>query len=169
MLAGLRRPVTRVRTAMKQAGPGGSPPFAPGVACGPIPLPIPLRARRSLIKRLGEIRKRGYDEGPSDTISSVADICFPVFDHYGVVAALNIVYTPHRDVRVTIPAARDKLRLTAQAISKSLGWLGPKHKDEIQEGKDLKREGFAPVRFLGGCFFPYLLTSSSIADGTALL
>lgn len=79
--------------------------------------------RRSLDKRLEEIRKRGYDEGPSDTISGVVDICFPIFDHFGAVASLNIVYLKQRDSRVSIPAAREKLRHAAQAISKALGWL----------------------------------------------
>ncbi len=80
-----------------------------------------------LDRRLGEIRRRGYDEGPSDTIKGVSDICFPVFDHFGVVASLNVVYLQHRDVRVSIPAAREQLRKTALAISRSLGWLGEKH------------------------------------------
>jgi DNA-binding IclR family transcriptional regulator len=78
-------------------------------------------------KRLEDIRRRGYDEGPSDTIGGVSDICFPVFDHFGVVASLNVVYMQHRDVRVSIPAAREQLRKTALAISHSLGWLGAKH------------------------------------------
>ena len=57
--------------------------------------------RRSLDKRLEEIRKRGYDEGPSDTISGVVDICFPIFDHFGAVASLNIVYMHHRDTKLS--------------------------------------------------------------------
>ena len=80
--------------------------------------------KRALSARLEAIRKRGYDEGPSDTIAGVVDICFPIFDRFGAVAALNIVYLKQRDSRVTIPAAREKLRHTAQAISKALGWLG---------------------------------------------
>ncbi len=80
--------------------------------------------RRALIARLEATRRRGYDEGPSDTVNGVVDICFPIFDRFGVIAALNIVYLGQRDSRVTIPAAREKLRHTAQAISKALGWLG---------------------------------------------
>jgi DNA-binding IclR family transcriptional regulator len=88
----------------------------------------PARSRvLELARRLEEIRRRGYDEGPSDTIKGVSDICFPVFDHFGVVASLNVVYLQHRDVRVSIPAARERLRKTALAISRSLGWLGEKH------------------------------------------
>lgn len=80
--------------------------------------------RRSLDKRLREIRQRGYDEGPSDTISGVVDICFPIFDHFGAVAALNIVYMRHRDTKLSVPAAREKLRQSSRTISRSLGWPG---------------------------------------------
>ncbi|HZP93650.1 MAG TPA: IclR family transcriptional regulator [Burkholderiales bacterium] len=83
--------------------------------------------RRKLAARLEQIRARGYDEGPSDTVEGVSDICFPIFDHFGVVAALNIVYLQHRDVRVGIPAARAQLRQIAESISRSLGWLPPPH------------------------------------------
>jgi DNA-binding IclR family transcriptional regulator len=84
----------------------------------------PSRARRaSLLKRMQTIRARGYDEGPSDTLSGVVDICFPLFDQFGVVAALNIVYLNQRDARLTVPAARAALRKVAGAISISLGWL----------------------------------------------
>lgn len=83
--------------------------------------------KRELDKRLDAIRKRGYDEGPSDTISGVVDICFPIFDHFGTVAALNIVYMRQRDTKLSIPAAREKLRRGSQLISRMLGWLGPQH------------------------------------------
>jgi DNA-binding IclR family transcriptional regulator len=80
--------------------------------------------RRRLDKRLEEIRKRGYDEGPSDTISGVVDICFPIFDHFGTVASINIVYMRHRDTRLSVPGAREKLRQSARLISRLLGWHG---------------------------------------------
>jgi DNA-binding IclR family transcriptional regulator len=84
----------------------------------------PSAARRaSLVKRMRTIRARGYDEGPSDTLSGVVDICFPLFDQFGVVASLNIVYLNQRDARLTVPAARAALRKAAEAISISLGWL----------------------------------------------
>jgi DNA-binding IclR family transcriptional regulator len=79
--------------------------------------------RASLVKRVRAIRARGYDEGPSDTLSGVVDICFPLFDHFGVVAALNIVYLNQRDARVTVAAARGALQAVADSISRSLGWL----------------------------------------------
>ena len=79
---------------------------------------------------------------PSDTIGGVSDICFPIFDHFGVVASLNIVYMQHRDVRVSIPAARELLRNTALGISRALGWLGEKHGAEAQRKEEReKRKG----------------------------
>ncbi|HKQ25985.1 MAG TPA: IclR family transcriptional regulator [Burkholderiales bacterium] len=87
------------------------------------PRAAPAR-KRALVARLDAIRRRGYDEGPSDTINGVVDICFPLFDRFGVIAALNIVYLKQRDSRVTIPAAKERLRHAAQGISKALGWLG---------------------------------------------
>jgi DNA-binding IclR family transcriptional regulator len=79
--------------------------------------------RASLVRRMKAIRARGYDEGPSDTLSGVVDICFPLFDQFGVVASLNIVYLNQRDARVTVPAARSLLQKVAEGISRSLGWL----------------------------------------------
>jgi DNA-binding IclR family transcriptional regulator len=78
--------------------------------------------RRRLGERLESIRARGYDSGPSDTLSGVVDICFPIFDQFGVVAALNIVYLKQRDARVTTTAARKMLLQAAVGISRSLGW-----------------------------------------------
>lgn len=79
--------------------------------------------RRTLATRLSAIRKRGYDEGPSDTVAGVVDICFPLFDRYGVVAALNLVYLKQRDTRLSVPQARDALRAAARDISHALGKL----------------------------------------------
>jgi DNA-binding IclR family transcriptional regulator len=80
-------------------------------------------ARRQLLaRRLAAIRARGYEQGPSDTLSGVVDICFPIFDQFGVVAALNVVYLKQRDARVTPLAARKALQQTTTAISHGLGW-----------------------------------------------
>jgi DNA-binding IclR family transcriptional regulator len=78
--------------------------------------------RRTLERRLDAIRAAGYDEGPSDTVAGVNDICFPIFDHFGVVAAMTVVYLKHRDARIGIPAAREYTRNVAQSISMALGW-----------------------------------------------
>ena len=78
--------------------------------------------RRTLEQRLERIRARGYDEGPSDTVGGVVDVCFPVFDQFGVVAALNVVYLRQRDAKVGVPVVRQALAETTAAISRSLGW-----------------------------------------------
>jgi len=97
--------------------------------------------RRELARRLEQIRDRGYDEGPSDTIAGVMDICFPIFDHFGVVASLNVVYMQHRDASVAIPAARESLRQTTQTISRALGWSGERHPARSGNGKDERQKG----------------------------
>jgi DNA-binding IclR family transcriptional regulator len=78
--------------------------------------------RGALVKRLEAIRTQGYETGPSDTLSGVLDICFPIFDQFGVVAALNVVYLKQRDARVTVPQARKVLEHTSAAISRAIGW-----------------------------------------------
>ncbi|HVY04895.1 MAG TPA: IclR family transcriptional regulator [Burkholderiales bacterium] len=91
--------------------------------------------RRSLDVRLLALRERGFDEGPSDTISGVHDICFPIFDHFSAVASLNVVYMRHRDTKVSIPDAREHLRHISQQISRSLGW------SDARDAKRVKRAG----------------------------
>jgi DNA-binding IclR family transcriptional regulator len=86
--------------------------------------PSPAR-RRKLSARLDAIRERGYEEGPSDTVAGVIDICFPVFNHGGVIAAVTVVYLNHRDVRASVAQARDHLRAAVESISLALGWLKP--------------------------------------------
>lgn len=78
--------------------------------------------RSALEARLEQIRARGYDEGPSDTVAGVVDICFPLYDQFGAIAALNVVYLRQRDARVGVAQARRVLLDTAEAISRSLGW-----------------------------------------------
>ena len=82
-----------------------------------------IRARRSSVAdRLAAIREQGFDEGPSDTVPGVTDICFPIFDRFGIVAALNVVHVQQRDTHITVPRARLALRDTAANISRALGW-----------------------------------------------
>lgn len=81
------------------------------------------RARRDALEsRLAAIRAQGCDEGPSDTVPGVTDICFPIFDHLGIVAALNVVHVQQRDTKVSVQKARAVLRDTARNVSLALGW-----------------------------------------------
>ena len=79
---------------------------------------------QALTKRIEAIRARGYDEGPSDTLSGVIDVCFPIFDHDGAVAAITLVYLKQRDAKVSVPGARSAIKQAAAAISRALGWSG---------------------------------------------
>jgi DNA-binding IclR family transcriptional regulator len=108
----------RVITAFQERGPDAT--LLDQLAGG---ARAPRARRDALGKRLDAIRRRGYDQGPSDTVAAVVDICFPLFDRFGVVAALNVVYLRHRDVRVTVAQARRALAAAADAISTTLGRL----------------------------------------------
>jgi len=90
--------------------------------------------RRALETRLERIRARGYDEGPSDTVGGVIDICFPIFDQFGAIAALNIVYLKQRDAKVSVPQARQALAETAEAISRALGWTTARERGRPSNG-----------------------------------
>lgn len=82
----------------------------------------PARARvQALERRLADIRARGYDEGPSDTVPGVTDICFPIFDHFGVVAAVNVVHLKQRDTVISVAQTRAALSEAAATISRELG------------------------------------------------
>jgi DNA-binding IclR family transcriptional regulator len=90
--------------------------------------------RRTLQQRLDRILNRGYDEGPSDTVGGVVDVCFPVFDQFGVIAALNVVYLRQRDAKTGVPHARQALAETTGAISRALGWTSKRRKTGVQPG-----------------------------------
>ncbi len=85
-----------------------------------------------------QICARGYDEGPSDTVGGVVDVCFPVFDQLGVIAALNVVYLEQRDAKASVPQARQALAETAEAISRALGWIpsGRRKTGAVPSSKD---------------------------------
>ena len=59
----------------------------------------------------------------------MTDICFPIFDRFGIVASLNVVHVQQRDTRVAVPKARTALRETAVQISRALGWRQPGNDD----------------------------------------
>lgn len=73
--------------------------------------------------RLDEIAARGYDEGASDTVPGVTDICAPVFDQYGVVGAVTVVHVNQRGTRIGVAEARRALCETTAEISRGLGRL----------------------------------------------
>jgi DNA-binding IclR family transcriptional regulator len=89
--------------------------------------PTPEGAERKvpadLDQRLERIRQRGYEEVAGEWLDAVVDICWPVFDVRGEVAAVLAmpflaIMQPSHDLR---SAARDKIRTAAEEISKSIG------------------------------------------------
>ncbi|HYF59435.1 MAG TPA: IclR family transcriptional regulator [Burkholderiaceae bacterium] len=79
-------------------------------------------SRAALARGLARIRRRGWEERPSVTLSGIVDLCFPIFDaHGGAIATLVQTYLAQRDVDVTIPQARERQALAAARISARLG------------------------------------------------
>jgi DNA-binding IclR family transcriptional regulator len=79
---------------------------------------------RLLLKKLNEIRFRGYEQVPSDTVNGITDIAFPIFDasHMGAIASINMPYLKQRDAQMTIAQSRSALKKTAETISIYLGF-----------------------------------------------
>jgi DNA-binding IclR family transcriptional regulator len=81
-------------------------------------------SRADLLKDAERIAARGYHMARSDTLTAVHDLCCPVFDHSGVVAAsLTVPYLLQRDVPVARDEALEMLVETAAGISAALGHL----------------------------------------------
>lgn len=82
------------------------------------------RARAALERVIAKIRKDGYVIGPSDTVSGVVDICFPVFDASGTaIAAFTVPYVRARDNPATLEETRGVATDVAVTISARLGYL----------------------------------------------
>lgn len=82
------------------------------------------RARAGLERTIAKIRKVGYVIGPSDTVSGVVDICFPIFDASGwAIAAFTVPYVRARDNPATLEETRAVATDVAATISARLGYL----------------------------------------------
>ena len=98
--------------------------------------------RRALLATPRRDRGTWLRGGPERQLSGVIDICFPIFDQFGVVAALNVVYLKQRDARVTVPAARQFLKqAAARSHERSVGGRAPK----IQGGDWRWVSGLDPI------------------------
>lgn len=77
----------------------------------------------AILKKLNEIRDRGYEQAPSDTVNGITDIAFPIFDglNMGAIASINMPYLKQRDAQMTITQSRSALKKTAETISIFLG------------------------------------------------
>lgn len=85
-------------------------------------------SRQALAERLDQLRERGYEEVPSDTVQGIVDIAYPIFDgqHAGAIASLNMPYLTQRDARMSRSAARQLLAKSVRRISQELGGTVPK-------------------------------------------
>lgn len=85
-------------------------------------------SRQALADRLDQLRARGYEEAPSDTVQGIVDVAFPIFDglHAGAIASLNMPYLTQREARMSRPAARQLLAKAVRRISQELGGTGQK-------------------------------------------
>lgn len=83
----------------------------------------PLKLSRSEVRKdVERIAARGYHMARSDTMTAVHDLCCPIFDHSGqVAAALTVPYLQQRDVQVDRGQALELLAKTASDISAALG------------------------------------------------
>ena len=85
-------------------------------------------SRQALSGRLDQLRERGFEEVPSDTVQGIVDIAYPIFDgqHAGAIASLNMPYLTQRDARMSRAAAQQLLAKAVRRISQELGGVAPK-------------------------------------------
>ena len=85
-------------------------------------------SRQALSGRLDQLRERGFEEVPSDTVQGIVDIAYPIFDgqHAGAIASLNMPYLTQRDARMSRVAAQQLLAKAVRRISQELGGVTPK-------------------------------------------
>lgn len=80
------------------------------------------KARAALVRKIAQIAKAGHVSAPSDTVTGVVDICYPVFDASGIaIAAMTVPYVRMRDNLTTLDETRRIAGAVAAAISKQLG------------------------------------------------
>lgn len=87
------------------------------------PQPLNAEARRALDQRLARIRRRGYEQQPSQTVRGITDISAPVFDHnHQAMAAVTIPYLASLDGSLTAPEVRRYTLDAATELSSHLGY-----------------------------------------------
>ncbi|MDD9746857.1 MULTISPECIES: IclR family transcriptional regulator [Marinovum] len=83
--------------------------------------------RQKATNRLARIRDAGYADSPSNMIAGVRDLCSPVFDSRGVVAAVATGYISQVSEAPGIESARTALASAAKQLSKALGFRNAMH------------------------------------------
>ncbi|MBS7699442.1 IclR family transcriptional regulator [Chelatococcus sp. YT9] len=99
-------------------------------------------ARGDLAARLEQIRMRGYEEVVGEWLDAVVDICWPIFNVRGEVAAvLAMPFLAVPALGQDVATARDRVRAVAEEISRAIGagdyqrWL-----DEVRQKDRSQKE-----------------------------
>ncbi|MBT52146.1 MAG: hypothetical protein CMF72_01815 [Mameliella sp.] len=82
----------------------------------------PKADRDALRARLTRIRDTGYEDVPSTMIAGVRNLCAPVFDARGVVAAITSGFIQQLGQASTAEATLAEIRATALDLSRELGF-----------------------------------------------
>ena len=78
-------------------------------------------ARATLIERLDRIRAQGFEDVDSTMVAGVRNLCVPVFDAHGVVAAVTCGFIAQTDLKTTPEETLRMLREAAGELSGALG------------------------------------------------
>lgn len=82
----------------------------------------PEDRREALRTRLARIRQNGFEDVPSTMIAGVRNLCVPVFDTRGVVAAITSGFIRQLDQETSAEATLATIRLAALDLSRALGF-----------------------------------------------
>lgn len=82
----------------------------------------PASDRKALKERLARIRQNGFEDTPSTMIAGVRNLCVPVFDTRGVVAAITSGFIGQVGEAATAEETLATIRITAVELSQSLGF-----------------------------------------------
>ncbi|MEV8467520.1 IclR family transcriptional regulator [Fluviibacterium sp. DFM31] len=77
--------------------------------------------RAGLKERFDVIFRKGYEDWPSEIVEGVQNLCVPVFDKLGVVAALTIGFIDQSNPPMTPEEALTELRVAGDELTQSLG------------------------------------------------
>lgn len=82
----------------------------------------PGEAQKPVAERLARIRQNGFEDTPSTMIAGVRNLCVPVFDTRGVVAAITSGFIGQVGQASTAEQTLATIRITALELSQSLGF-----------------------------------------------
>jgi DNA-binding IclR family transcriptional regulator len=81
------------------------------------------KKRRTLERTIAKIAADGYVSAPSDTVTGVMDICYPILDASGIaIAAMTVPYVRMRDNPTTLAETRAVAADVTGTISANLGY-----------------------------------------------